>query len=394
MKSISDYEEHVIPRAPSISDRSQSSFRFWALQNLGTPSGSASASLQRLMTMDEIYRVPTVSSFVRTPFVPHLQHLPTSATSTVAGPSRSSSLSYRITISPREPSWPEDILGNPPAGHLRLTATHRGAHLTVGPSTSADYQPYPPVPGTSAFRRYIYDYSLWARSDSARSVRVSSAKFYRDNPALTHRIIAFINRELNAILDSCQALLPGVITALTQYDIRSRKFRRIIEPHLVRRTDQFIHEVYSFAISSCHDMLDYDNRVVYVPKERTKIFTTDPPVPPLGFSYEVESSDSEEERPQSVKSNGSSVIEIIDSDDEEVQVNSNVVTEVVTEATLPAQSELHINIIDDFDNPRPGPSGLNLRRIEMVARQGRRYSDSESDVDVGNETSVLKGHCP
>ena len=164
----------------------------------------------------------------------------------------------------------------------------------------------------------------------------------------------------------------------------------MLDPHLVRRTDQFIHEVYSFAISNCHDMLDYDNRVVYVRKEQTKIFTTDPPVPPLGFSYEVESSDeSVDETPLSVRSNNSSVIEILDSDDE-VQVDQGreeVVTEVVTEATLPlTESELHINIIDDFDNPRPGPSGLNLRNVHVAKRPPHHYSDSESDLDVGCET--------
>ena len=162
----------------------------------------------------------------------------------------------------------------------------------------------------------------------------------------------------------------------------------MLEPHLVRRTDQFIHEVYSFAISNCHDMLDYDNRVVYVRKEQTRIFTTDPPVPPLGFSYEVESSDeSVDETPPSVRSNNSSVIEILDSDDE-VQVDQGrEVTEVVTEATLPlTESELHINIIDDFDNPRPGPSGLNLRNGHVAKRPPCRYSDSESDLDVGCET--------
>lgn len=388
VKSMSDFEEHIVPtRIPNpIMDRTQS-FHFWALHNLGPSSGSASASLQRLMTMDEVYRVPNI-----TPFIHPVPHISSTASSTAAGPS---SLSYRITISPRQQMWPEGVVGNGTSGHLRLTATHRGTHLSVTPSTSNDYQPFPPVPGTSAFRCYVYDYNLWAKSDSSsRTSRNSSAKFYRDNPALTHRLIAFINRELNAILDSSQALLPDIITSLTQYDLRSRKFRRIVEPHLVRRTDQFIHEIYSFAISACHDMLDYDNRVVYVRKEQAKIFTTDPPVPPLGFSYEVESSDSEEERPPSIKSNNSSVIEILDSDDE-VQEDgpvTNVITEVVTEATVPiGDSELHINIIDDFNNPRPGPSGLNLRNVEVVARPGR-CSDSESDLDVGKEAVVKNSH--
>lgn len=290
--------------------------------------------------------------------------------------------------------WSDGVLGVPPS-HLRLTATHRGAHLSVTPSTSSDYQPFPPVPGTSAFRRYIYDYNLWAKSDFVRVSRISSAKFYRENPALTHRVIAFINRELNAILDSCQAILPQVIASLSQYDIRSRKFRRIVEPHLVRRTDQFIHEVYSFATSSCHDMMEYDNRVVYVRKEQARIFTTEPPVPPLGFSYEVESSDSEDERAQSVKSNSSSVIEILDSDDDDIQVaeeevsTDNVITEVVAEATLPiAESEVHINIIDDLDNPRPGPSGLSLRSIDVSTRHRHRDSDADSDLDIGRDAKM------
>lgn len=387
VKSMSDYEEHVIPiRVPNpMADRTQS-FHFWALHNLGPSSSSASASLQRLMTMDDVYRVPSL-----TPFIHPIQHIQTSASSSAAtGSIRSPSLSYRITISPRQQMWSDGVLGNPAPGHLRLTATHRGTHLSVTPSTQNDYQPFPPVPGTSAFRRYIYDYNLWAKGDSNRPTRISSARFYRENPALTHRLIAFINRELNAILDSCQAVLPQIITSLTQCDFRSRKFRRIIEPHLVRRTDQFIHEVYSFAISTCHDMLDYDNRVVYVRKEQTRIFTTEPPVPPLGFSYELESSSSSEDEDEK-KSNSSSVIEILDSDDDDMPAerrDTDIVTEVVTEATVPiADSELHINIIDDFDNPRPGPSGVSARNLS-VGRPARNWSDSESDLDVGKEAQL------
>ena len=68
-----------------------------------------------------------------------------------------------------------------------------------------DMDIFPPPVGTSAHRRYIYDSDLFVMTNgdgNNHRTREVSARFFSSNPACTHRLIPWLNRELNAILDN------------------------------------------------------------------------------------------------------------------------------------------------------------------------------------------------
>lgn len=299
--------------------------------------------------------------------------------------------------------------------HMRYTSTNSTSTTSNLPSTSTSTSSgNPNVPGTVEHRRSLYNNDLWAKSNDERRSRISSASFYRDNPSLTHRLQPFVYRELTALIQSefeASFLAQRVMDGLLMYDIRSRSFRRIVESFLVGNTDHFIHEFYSFATSP-HEFNDYDLKTNYVPKNQTVIMTTVPPVPPLGINYELDENEHQVRsstnnlfaRRSTSNSRDIACIEISDdSDDESLlqlpstsKVNkdessrSNTKTE--PEAQVDNGCNLNINIIDDFENPQPGPSRLNQPsniQVNIQCRTDRRMfmdsDDDSSDVDVDSE---------
>ena len=109
--------------------------------------------------------------------------------------------------------------------------------------------------------------------------RTISPKWFKNNPASTHRIMQFIYRELKALAaiatqkyrlnqSARHTLLTKMIELIKQLDIKSEQFFLEIGPFIrpTRVARHFIHELHAYARSTCHDLHDYDASVVYYSK--------------------------------------------------------------------------------------------------------------------------------
>ncbi|XP_054278596.1 E3 ubiquitin-protein ligase Topors-like [Macrosteles quadrilineatus] len=123
--------------------------------------------------------------------------------------------------------------------------------------------------GTSDFRRNIYQLGMWVQrtSDVTGRVRECSPEFYRSNPAQVHRLVPWLNRELNVLLyensPHIQHVMSRILELITQVPIRSPGFAAVMAPYIGRNTEHFIHEFHSFAISP-FDIIGYDRHANYV----------------------------------------------------------------------------------------------------------------------------------
>lgn len=133
--------------------------------------------------------------------------------------------------------------------------------------------------GRARNRRDVYRHDRWVRPSLSSRIRESSPEFYRLNPATTHRLVPWLTRELNVLLDVSmdpQVYCQEILRLITIYPIRSRQFREAMRPVLGERVDHFIHEFYHFAIS-VHDMVSYDIVVEYEPGSRPMRFSRGEP---------------------------------------------------------------------------------------------------------------------
>lgn len=98
---------------------------------------------------------------------------------------------------------------------------------------------------------------------------------FRENPAQTHRIIPWLNRELAALLSDyaeIYGLQERIMEMLCQYPIQSTSFRTRLTTYFGSRTDHFIHEFYNF-VRSPFDMIGYDRHISYSYARPTMVFT-------------------------------------------------------------------------------------------------------------------------
>ncbi|OQR74982.1 E3 ubiquitin-protein ligase Topors-like [Tropilaelaps mercedesae] len=122
-----------------------------------------------------------------------------------------------------------------------------------------------PFPSTSTERRGIYEMGYYARPSGYARYREATAEFYLNNPAQTHRLIPWLNRELLALLPpphSVSLVLEVILAMICNVDIRSVEMRQMLDLYLRPYTAHFQHEFYCFA-SSAHDMVMYDRNVEY-----------------------------------------------------------------------------------------------------------------------------------
>ncbi|XP_013782348.1 E3 ubiquitin-protein ligase Topors-like [Limulus polyphemus] len=123
---------------------------------------------------------------------------------------------------------------------------------------------------TSNFRRHIYESGLWVQplgDGQTGRFRDTSPEFYRQNPACTHRLIPWLNRELVALLgdggeSQLAFLLELVLALIMRFDIRSPEFYEHVRPFFRDRTSHFVHEFFNFARST-YDLINFDRRAVY-----------------------------------------------------------------------------------------------------------------------------------
>ena len=100
-------------------------------------------------------------------------------------------------------------------------------------------------------------------------------EWFRANPACTHRLNAFIYRELNALshittndrlhLSSRLQLSSQLIHLMKKIHMESEKFFEEISYFIkpIRYARHFIHELVAFAKSTSNDLIDYDAKCVY-----------------------------------------------------------------------------------------------------------------------------------
>lgn len=145
-----------------------------------------------------------------------------------------------------------------------LPTTHRSSRHHQQPSQDR---------GTSAFRLSVYNNNIWIQplADLTGRYRESSPQLYREHPALTHRLVPWINRELAALLPVSMigVVLSEIMDLIERYSIDSREFRRALRQHLGSRTRHFVHEFYNFARSP-YDMVGHDSAAQYIPHYGTE----------------------------------------------------------------------------------------------------------------------------
>lgn len=127
--------------------------------------------------------------------------------------------------------------------------------------------------GTSDFRRNIYRQGLYVQRtpDVSGRFRTSSPEFYRLNPAQVHRLVPWLNRELNVLLNENRGdvdyVMQVIMDLITRQEIRSPHFHDVLQPYFGEHTHHFIHEFHSFATSP-FDMIGFDQNAQYVTRDR------------------------------------------------------------------------------------------------------------------------------
>ncbi|CAL1686474.1 unnamed protein product [Lasius platythorax] len=129
------------------------------------------------------------------------------------------------------------------------------------------------------YRRTVYRHGVWATSlpDIFGRFRECSAEYYRRQPQELERLIPWLNRELQVLLNNEPGIiayaLSIIMNALTRFDIRSPEFRNIVQPFFDTHTDHFAHELLNFAQTN-FDLVGYDQSVTYLPRGLSNEYAT------------------------------------------------------------------------------------------------------------------------
>ncbi|KAK2722212.1 hypothetical protein QYM36_002687 [Artemia franciscana] len=130
-------------------------------------------------------------------------------------------------------------------------------------------RPHRPRPhATGDFRRQVYEDHMWSQllPDVTGTFREATPRFFRENPAMTHRLVPWLNRELSILVvhsgdpQQIQRLIDMILELIKSHSILSPAFRRHVEPHVGTRAKHFQHEFYTFARSP-YDVTGYDQHV-------------------------------------------------------------------------------------------------------------------------------------
>jgi len=111
-------------------------------------------------------------------------------------------------------------------------------------------------------------------------VRDCSPAWYRTNEAQTHRLVPWLNRELNVLLEQSGQhsqlafLLQQIMDWVKLYNISSPEMRDLLQPYLGIRTEHFQHEFHHFARHPC-DITGWDRSVRYASRPATEVVSSD-----------------------------------------------------------------------------------------------------------------------
>lgn len=118
-------------------------------------------------------------------------------------------------------------------------------------------------------RRQVYGFKLRAIStlgSGKQRRRNTTSKFYKSNPACTHRLIPWLLRDLRVLLgnsdEEINFLMEFILSLIARIDMDSEQFLEELRPFLLDTTEHFVHELLSFA-KAPFDLNAYDECVVY-----------------------------------------------------------------------------------------------------------------------------------
>ncbi|XP_066975149.1 E3 ubiquitin-protein ligase Topors-like [Macrobrachium rosenbergii] len=202
--------------------------------------------------------------------------------------------------------------------------------------------------GSTMFRLSVYLNNVWVQplADVTGRYRQTSPELYREQPALTHRLVPWVNRELAALISPSRVgtVLTEVMDLIERYPINSREFRAALRPHLRTRTQHFVHEFYHFARSP-YDMVGHDNSAQYVPRYG-----------PDDDSSDGTDSDDDSDAVVEVDSVGNPIASTSVSEGNRSQPAPG---NVVREETLTQEGSVVISSSDDSDNESERPQSQN-----------------------------------
>lgn len=93
---------------------------------------------------------------------------------------------------------------------------------------------------------------------------------YRREPNQLHRLVPWLNRELQVLLQNNVHHIPYVMRVimdcLVRHDLRSPEFRDAVRPYFHIHADHFVHELANYARTR-YDLIGYDQYVTYAPTQ-------------------------------------------------------------------------------------------------------------------------------
>ncbi|GAB6028952.1 hypothetical protein CHUAL_004747 [Chamberlinius hualienensis] len=223
----------------------------------------------------------------------------------------------------------------------------------------------PPPRFLSHYRRHVYEYNQWVQPVSRNEgVRRTDTAFYANNPAITHRLVPWLNRELIALNCGSRVafIIELVLSLLHRYHILSPEFIDNMRPYIGTYTRHFLHEFYHFARSP-YDMARYDQAAIYP-------HATDYP-----FPYNNDDNDSEVE-----------VVAVVERNNDDSGIppwsRRNPLVYRARDFLDVVNSEPNVLLAvppSPVVSPQPGPSGLSnvVQEIPYVPHEVTISSDDE-----------------
>ncbi|XP_041358462.1 E3 ubiquitin-protein ligase Topors-like isoform X2 [Gigantopelta aegis] len=153
-----------------------------------------------------------------------------------------------------------DILRRPAAVGARLQASNQV-------TTRQNWRRQRQV-ATSEFRSQIYRNGMRVKevANTNGRQRDITPSFFSANPSSIHRLIPWLNRELNALMHNdehhVQFLIEFITGLIKRFDVQSEEFYEHIYPFVGRHTRHFMDEFQMFARSP-FSMTVYDTKAVY-----------------------------------------------------------------------------------------------------------------------------------
>lgn len=253
-------------------------------------------------------------------------------------------------------------------------------------------------PATSEFRRRLYNNGMRAAEITDRRLRVRDVtpSFYRRNPATTHRLVPWLNRELNSILfnqpDHVQLVMEIIMGLIKTYAIDSEEFYQHIYPYVGRHTRHFMHEFLCFA-KSPYNMATYDSHVIYQPGALT--INSDSDDTSVDDDDVDEIIDIEDDNLEEIVGGSRNAFDSPERRGNTLNENLSPLFRSVRDIleTESPGSSLHCPVsMSGWDSPTPGPSWMSLVPDMEVPSSSMRESlpvignRASSPIDIGSNS--------